>query len=145
MRTSYTEGELLTKDDIGLVFKNGEGQEWKIVCIDETRIPDRTIVAINKDQDRYENYYSNGYFGNRFETMEYDLVSFDLVSFVGPDFTEEKAPAPQKLEFEGYVNPGKRGIYGFLVCSIYKEEVKQYMDDKNVKKYKITLEELPDA
>jgi len=79
MRTSYTEGELLTKDDVGLVFRARDGQQWKVVCVSS----EGHVLALNEKNDDYNRLYSDG----KLSATD-KIFDEDLVSFVGSEFTE---------------------------------------------------------
>lgn len=99
MRTEYKEGELLTKDDIGLVFKTRDGNQIKILAfLNVHYIPIITIDNNNKDIRRYT---ENGKFKFEGVGLSDGAYEFDLISFVGPDFTEDKKL--RKFEFEGWI------------------------------------------
>lgn len=142
MRTSYTEGELLTKDDIGLVFKCLNDEEYRIVCVCTNGV---TVIAVNKEGNYFLQFNGNGKINYK------GSDEYDLVSFVGPNFTENKPL--RKFEFEANICAVHdrefitlKNINGKI---FNKEIVKiKFLCDEfpyieNDKKYKITMEELP--
>lgn len=117
MRTEYKEGDLLTKEDIGLVFKSREDREWKIVCFSDKFL---NITMVNKEQNTSINIEYDGYFYNK---VVQDIN--DLISFVGQDFTEEKKQ-PRIFTYEGYLNEfniNKGGNLKNFKCKITVEEL----------------------
>jgi len=80
MRTEYKPGDLLTKDDIGLVFRGRDFREWKISEI--ISLANRFIV-IDKDGNEGRYLREDGRWG-----LHDGYYDCDLVSFVGPDFSE---------------------------------------------------------
>ena len=78
--------------------------------------------------------------------FEKDDLGFDVctnLKEVFQEIEEEKPIAvetPKKLEFEGYVVCDNEGINNPIAIAIFKYELKSVL---NLKKYKVTLEELP--
>jgi len=104
MRTEYKEGGLVTREDVGLVFKSRNGNEYKLIGIVKEEHPgDHVACFIDKHSNVMKLLTKNGKEHLR-PSKSYDD---DLVSFVGPDFTEDKKL--RKFEFEAYVgeNPTK--------------------------------------
>lgn len=149
MRTEYKEGDLLTKEDIGLVFKTKGGQEFKIVCLCEKT---EYITLVNNAQcDSYKILNLNG----KHDGLDYTSL-FDLVSFVGPDFTEDKKL--RRFEFEAYLgeNPCSPpfehntvqlavGHYTTILHNDFLtlESAVNNTGCNNISKWKITMKELP--
>lgn len=147
MRISYTEGELLTKDDIGLVFKDRIGRQWKIECFSELY---KLLVVINKDRNDWNNLTEYGKEDDKFDE------DCDFVSLVGFDFTEDKEL--RKFEFEAEIVENKSmppqsflgkilgHILGHDACGFYKigSFTKENLSEGvELSKWKLTMEELP--
>lgn len=84
MRTEYREGEILTKDDIGLVFKSGDGVEWRVMAILD--MSKKGVFAINSQNNCYVEFERNGkylIYGDPNHTK------CNLVAFVGLNFTNK--------------------------------------------------------
>ena len=144
MRTEYKEGEELTANDVGLVFRSRDGKQWKIVCVST----EGHILTLNKCNDDYNRLYLDGKLSANNKT-EFDE---DLVSFVGPDFTEEKKL--RRFEFDSFIlefpeSPPNRDdsidLAIGMSCSVPSPHKIWFSEEemKNVKKFKITMEELP--
>lgn len=132
MRTEYKEGDLLTKEDIGLVFKDREGYEVKITHYDE-RDEDYALTTMNKIGYKY--YLTNT--GSRLWEKSHQN---DLVSFVGPDFTEDKKHI--KIEFEATLRDCLNSKATSLLGDYLKN--KNYVEHLFINaKFKFTMEELP--
>jgi len=97
MRTSYKEGELLTKEDIGLVFKSLCGIEFMIEKINERE--DYKILA----RDVHNNPYAFTENGTRYEVGGAPNI-LNFSSFVGKCFTQDKPPLTTTLIFKAWTN-----------------------------------------
>jgi len=84
MRTEYNEGDLLTKEDIGLVFKGKNGKKWRIInfLLHKESYP---FIGLSDCGSLMMGFSLHGI--AQFSTYE-------LVSFVGPYFTEDKKELP---------------------------------------------------
>jgi len=145
MRTEYKEGDLLTKEDIGLVFKSRDEKQWKISCINN----EFGVIIINKNQD---NWYHVSTIG-RADGMGYNN-DCDIVSFIGPDFTEDKKL--RIFEFEGYLGEHLAAPYehnciqvalGHFTTTIHNNleilgSALANTTYSKISKWKITMEEL---
>ncbi len=97
MRTEYIEGDLLTKEDVGLVFKTRDGREYKLTAIvKETREGEHVAAFVDKDMTDILLLTRKGK-----DHDKPNLYNADLVSFVGPDFTEDKKL--REFEFEAWI------------------------------------------
>lgn len=101
MRTEYNEGDLLTKEDIGLVFKTRDSIEYKLTAlIKEKREGDHVAVLVDKNMTDIIILTKKGK-----DHDKPNLYKSDLVSFVGSEFTEDKLIINGKecipMEYEG--------------------------------------------
>jgi len=151
MRTEYKEGELLTKEDIGLVFKSRDGNEWKLVAfLDVPKIEFHSlykIIAISNKRSDPSKFTINGDFDAD------DKCEHDLVSFVGPDFTEDKKL--RKFEFEAYLSELPNVEFtsqlaiskelGHACGSLFtekKDAILSIFEKNTTSKWKVTMQEL---
>lgn len=155
MRTNYQEGDSITEEDVGLVFRSRNGEQWKILCIlYEDFIP---VVAVNSKNTIVKKFNGDGQDGFR-QTLiaPRDL---DLVSFVGSYFEEDKKH--RKFEFDCELIEKQSEIYsdkslcqnitsknighscsGLSNVGRYSKECLN--NDEKISKWKITMEELLD-
>lgn len=150
MRTSYTEGELLTKDDIGLVFKSRSGEQWKLIALLDSRM---AAILVNFENKSCRHLRRNGKSVGK-EFQEY-ITGDDLVSFVGPEFSDEvDKKVPRKFEFEGYIYEDKESksfvdIYAIPTALRYCAsspfiKPDPFREKSNMTKWKFTMEEILD-